>query len=144
MTNFVECIVGSGETLIEAPVGDATTLAVLMIGLEENGGRDVQRAHQVLEVPEALRVWTQMADVPNPVSLAEFASDPASVRRNAWPVDLLVSDQPLAETCEDDAWVGAPQIRARTTGWWCCSCGSRPEARLLRNFWSRPRVSAVR
>jgi len=104
------CVIESQEVLIDARLFSEKpelTIGLLVIGLEENGGRDVRRAYQCLEVPEALRVWAPTASMPDPVTLAEFAESRGSAALNAQPVELLLSDQQLSQAFEDDAWVGA-------------------------------------
>jgi quinol monooxygenase YgiN len=110
LASDVPCVIESQDALIDVRLlSDAAelTILVLMIGLEENGGRDVQRAYQSLEVPEALRVWAPTAAMPDPVSLAELATNRAKATLNAQPVELLLSGQLLSEAFEDDAWAGA-------------------------------------
>ncbi len=104
------CSLESKEALIDVRLGSddgELTIVLLVIGLEENGGSDVRRAYQCLEVPDALRVWAPSSAVPDPIGLAEFADNRANTMRNAQPVELLLSEQLLSEAFDDDEWVGA-------------------------------------
>lgn len=79
--------------------------AVLAVGLEDDGGQDVQRVFGALEHTQMLSLWAPDDQEVEPLSLASIPTKPEWVSPR--PVQLLFEGQPFAATCRSDKWIGA-------------------------------------
>ncbi|MBX3193022.1 MAG: hypothetical protein KF819_38915 [Labilithrix sp.] len=77
----------------------------LVVALEEDGGRDVQRLYGMLEHHRLLSVWDEAHSEVEPFSLL------AVPRELAWftptPVDLIVDGASASTSCSSDKYIGA-------------------------------------
>jgi hypothetical protein len=88
---------------VRTGAGAATSLLVLGVALEEDGGGDISRLYAVLERPADLHL--RVLDAPLPQALEEHAA-------HAWAapparVDVLVGGVDAGRSCASDKWVGA-------------------------------------
>ncbi len=78
---------------------------VLAVGLEDDGGEDVQRVFGALEHHRMLSVWASDDDEVEPHALASIPAKPEWLAPR--PVQVLSEGQPFAATCRSDKWIGA-------------------------------------
>jgi autoinducer 2-degrading protein len=102
------CVIECSELLFDVPIeilGLPAEVGVLMLAVEENGGKDVQGLYQELADPLAFRLWHCAEDVPEPADLSEWFEPgrPFAPAR----VQVLRESQAVAESLLDDTWVGA-------------------------------------
>ena len=81
-------------------------LAVLVVGIEENGGRGVQEAYQRLEPADGTMLSKIAHDEATTTGLAEFSSGDTN-RPQAVPVLPIVEGVALSDCMHNDTWVGA-------------------------------------
>ncbi|MFZ5896020.1 MAG: putative quinol monooxygenase [Myxococcota bacterium] len=101
------CKLGPRELLFDVPLilyGLPLRVGVLMLALEENGGRDVATVYREMADPQAFRLWAKSEGVPNPLVLADWFSPE---RMNPEAVEVLQNHVPMSEVLETDTWVGA-------------------------------------
>lgn len=97
------------EAVLEVPCSIRTFPArfvVLVVGVEENGGRGVQEAYQRLEAAEHVMLSKLSQDEAPTSTLGEFSCAEAhpSQGLNVLPI---VEGAPLTELMHNDTWVGA-------------------------------------
>lgn len=96
---------GAHELRSERYVAPGERFFGLVCALEEDDGRGVRRAYELLDEPGSLLCFRLDAREPEPVPLAVAAS--AAATR---PVELLASGRPLADEVEGDDLVGAALV----------------------------------
>ena len=90
-----------------ADLGEAVApdWTVLALGLEEDGGKDVQRLFGAVEHHKSLSLWLPDSGEVEPVSLGGLPIT------NEWDVprevQLLVEGSEVGDTCRSDKWIGA-------------------------------------
>ena len=96
---------GDGKPIIATRPPKGVPLALLVLALEEDGGRDVRELYAKLEKP-SFTLWSDDDDTPNPRPFAEWLAGP----RGSFGVHPLHDEVDLAEHCSSDEWIGATLI----------------------------------
>jgi hypothetical protein len=93
--------------LVAVPSGHAVGL--LLVALEEDGGKDLQRIYGLLERPDGWVTWWSDAREPDPHGLAETFMHLASTSAEAHgqSVRVLLDGLDPATTCKDDDYIGS-------------------------------------
>jgi hypothetical protein len=115
------------------------SLAVLCLVLEEDDGADIASLYADVATPARFVGFDARGAVPEPVSLADLGTLPATQPPRAQPIQLLRDGRPLSPQLRHDDWIGASLIRldvqvdggARDTDW---TIEARSED--LRNDWT--------
>ena len=85
-------------------LGTDQCLAILVVALEVDGGRDLARIYAGLQDLAAIRLWEGETVLPSPVPIDEMAlrapTSPALV------VQAILGEEDLGRTCRDDELVG--------------------------------------
>lgn len=96
---------GPKRPVIETRPPKGVPLALLVLALEEDGGKDVQQNYARLE-RSGFTFWEGNDPEPNPRSLADWMAGPKGV----FGVHPLHEEVDLAESCRSDDWIGATLI----------------------------------
>lgn len=96
---------GDEGPIIKTRLPDQSRLALLVLALEEDGGKDVQSLYAMLEQPR-FSFWSDDDPEPNPRTLSEWMAGATGV----FGVNPLHDEVDLAEHCRSDEWIGATLI----------------------------------
>lgn len=97
----------SDSVLVQAtqPKNDERQLAVILMALEEDGGKDIQRAYAMLQAHTEL-LLLETSGEPIAVDIQEMIHDVAhwgTARR----IELVVDHEHFDRSCDSDKWISA-------------------------------------
>lgn len=102
---------GDDRPIIQVRPPQGTRLALLVLALEEDGGKDVAAIYAKLEKP-SFTLWSNDASEPYPRALAEWIAGPSGT----FGVHPMHEEVDLAEHCRSDEWIGATLIVGAARG----------------------------